>query len=321
MVAVKRGPRPAQERLRRLLVMLPWLMQRGDVSLAEMAHHFALTENEVIADLELAALCGLPPFVDEMIDVFIDDGMVYAGIPRVFTKPLRLTAPEGFALLIAGRAAMSMPGAEPDGPLGRALTKLAATLGDDGLVVDLERPAIADRIATAVDAGERLVMTYWTPARDESSEREIIPRAVFTDRGHWYVLADDERSGAERSFRLDRILDLHPTGEFEARRVVVLPDTQRWFADDADVERVTLRLPTDSLWQIERYPVDSIEADASDPAMSIAVMPVASEQWLSRLLLRLGRDTAVVEPARWQMLAASTATDVLAAYERVKPAS
>ena len=116
----RHGPRPAPERLKRLLVMLPWLMERGEVPIAEMAAHFSISEDEAVADLELASVCGLPPFVDEMIDVFIDEGVVYTGIPRVFTKPLRLTAPEGFALLTAGRAAMALPGAEPAGPLGRA---------------------------------------------------------------------------------------------------------------------------------------------------------------------------------------------------------
>ncbi|HEY4331534.1 MAG TPA: WYL domain-containing protein, partial [Ilumatobacteraceae bacterium] len=256
----RRGPRPAQERLRRLLVMLPWLMERGEVALAEMAAHFGLSETDLVADLELASMCGLPPFVDEMIDVFIDDGTVFAGIPRVFTKPLRLTAPEGFALLAAGRAAMALPGAEPTGALGRALDKLAVQLGDDGVVVDLERPSIADRVAVAAEAGERLVITYWTPSRDEANEREITPLTVFADRGHWYVVADDHRSGSERSFRLDRILDLRPTGVFVARRDVALPDTARWFADDPDVDRVRLRLPTDRAWMIERYPVDELVA-------------------------------------------------------------
>jgi predicted DNA-binding transcriptional regulator YafY len=33
----RRGPRPVNERLRRLLVMLPWSMERGSVSTEEMA--------------------------------------------------------------------------------------------------------------------------------------------------------------------------------------------------------------------------------------------------------------------------------------------
>ena len=88
------GPRNAEDRLRRLLVMLPWLMEVGEGPLAEVARRFDLSEAQVQGDLELVAMCGLPPFVDEMIDVFVDDGMVFVGVPRLFTRPLRLTAPE-----------------------------------------------------------------------------------------------------------------------------------------------------------------------------------------------------------------------------------
>ena len=74
--------------------MLPWLMEVGEVALADVARRFDMTEAQVAEDLELVAMCGLPPFVDEMIDVFVDDGMVFVGVPRLFTRPLRLTAPE-----------------------------------------------------------------------------------------------------------------------------------------------------------------------------------------------------------------------------------
>lgn len=314
----RRGPRPAHERLKRLLVMLPWLMQRGEVSVTEMAAHFALSEHDLVADLELAAMCGLPPFVDEMIDVFIDEGMVFAGVPRVFTRPLRLTAPEGFGLLAAGRAAMALPGADPAGPLGRALDKLAAALGnngDDGVVIELDRPSNVDQVVAAAESGERLLITYWTPARDEATERQITPRMVFADSGHWYVLADDHRSGSERSFRLDRILSIGPTGVLDPPRDVTLPDPQRWFTDDPDLDRVTLRIPHSLVWMIERYPTDSITAGGASE--SIVVMPITSEQWLRRLLLRIGPKAQVVAPQRWSSLAADTASAVLARYELV----
>ncbi len=109
----KRSERAAESRLSRLLVMLPWLMERREVPLAEVAATFKMTPEEVASELELAAMCGVPPFVDELIDVFIDGETVFVGVPRLFTKPLRLTAPEGFALVTAGRAAMQLPGADP----------------------------------------------------------------------------------------------------------------------------------------------------------------------------------------------------------------
>jgi hypothetical protein len=44
-------------------------------------------------------------------------------------------------------------------------------------------------------------------------------------------------------------------------------------------------------------------------------MPVVSEQWLERLVLRLGRRAAVDAPDRWKTLAARAARGVLARYE------
>jgi len=61
--------RTAEQRLRRLLVMLPWLMERGEVPVAEVAARFEIDEADLIADLELVAMCGLPPYVDHLIDV------------------------------------------------------------------------------------------------------------------------------------------------------------------------------------------------------------------------------------------------------------
>ena len=49
-------------------------------------------------------------------------------------------------------------------------------------------------------------------------------------------------------------------------------------------------------------------------AVSVMAMPVVSEQWLARLLLRLGRRAEVITPARWTTLAADTAMSVLARY-------
>ena len=244
MNATRRGPRGAEDRVRRLLVMLPWLMERGEVSVAETAERFDLTEAEVVKDLELVAMCGLPPFVDELIDVFIDEGMIWVGVPRLFTRPLRLNAVEAWELLAAGRAAMELPGADADGPLGRGLHKLAAALGDDdtsGVRIDLDRPEEASSLAAAVEAGEQVRIRYHSATRDETTERLILPRQVFTDRGEWYVTADDDRSREIRIFRIDRIESIDPTGATPVPSDDPLPVPGSWFADGS-IPRVTVRL-------------------------------------------------------------------------------
>jgi proteasome accessory factor C len=322
VVTTRRGPRRSAERLRRLLVMLPWLMEQGEVPVAEMAARFELSEAELIGDLELAALCGLPPFIDEMIDVFIDEGIVFAGLPRLFTRPLRLTAPEGFALLSSGRAAMQLPGADPDGSLARALDKLAAVLGEDGVVVDVPQPPATADLAAAVNDNARLSVRYWSAHRDEETEREITPRSIFLDRGNWYVIADDSRSGESRTFRIDRFEHWERTGEIDMPRggagAIVPPSGDQWFVD-SDVPSVVLRLAPQARWAAERYPLREErqeDATASGGSGAIVVnMAVANEQWLRTLLLRLGPHATVLEPAEWHDLGADAARALLERYE------
>jgi proteasome accessory factor C len=315
----RRRVRSADERLRRLLVMLPWLMHRQSVPLSEVAARFDLDESEVATDLELVSMCGLPPYVDELVDVFIDDGMVHVGVPRLFTRPLRLNSVEAFDLVAAGRAAMELPGADPSGPLGRGLAKLAEALGDvvphaDAVAVDLERPAMAAEIAEAARRLERVRIRYWSAHRDDITERVIVPLQVFADRGNWYVSAHDDRSGAVRTFRLDRIEEMAGTGEFVDPVDEPLPEPGRWFTD-ASVPRVQLHLREGGRWVTERYPVEEV-GDVDDEGWMAVTMPLASERWLARLLLRLGPDARVVEPGQLRDLGRSAAERILARYRR-----
>lgn len=297
------GPRAAQHRLRRLLVMLPWLMERGEVPLAEVAQRFDMSEADVVEDLERVAMCGLPPYVDEMVDVFVDDGLVFVGVPRLFTRSLRLTAPEGFSLLAAGRASMELSGVDPGGPLVRGLAKLAESLGragidvgdgdTAGLAVDLDRPPLTDEVVDAVAAGAELELDYYSPHRGSASTRVVIPRHVFVDAGNWYVVADDVTAEGRRTFRIDRIESVRSTGvRHDVDHSVQAPEA---FFTDAELPRATLRLRPDAQWILERYPTDSVKPVNTRSRDVIVTLPVASEWWLSRLLVRLGPNATVVD--------------------------
>lgn len=327
--------RSAEDRLGRLLVMLPWLMEVGEAPLADVAARYGLTEAEVQKDLELVAMCGLPPFVDEMVDVFVDDGLVVVGVPRLFTRPLRLTAPEGFSLLASGRAAMELPGADVDGPLGRGLRKLAAVLTDAGLerdigdgggsfdgaddrddtagvAIDMDRPACTDELVDAAATGAEVQVEYYSPARDATAVRTIVPRHVFAEAGNWYVVADDNKSSQRRTFRIDRIERMELTGRTRPTTEVV--EAPAGFFVDAEVPTAVLRLAPGAQWIIEQYPVGEVTEINSPPGWVEVELPVASERWLARLLIRLGPNAKVVRPGSASIGAADLATQILANY-------
>jgi len=306
-----RGPTRAADRLRRLLVVLPWLMEHGDTPVAVLAERFGISEASLIKDLELASLCGLPPYVDEMVDVYIDDDMVRVGVPRLFTKPLRLTADEGVALLAAVRAALALPGADEGGALARAVGKLSAVLGDPGeLEVAVEVPPMLAAVQSGAEAGERLDITYWSAASDETTTRRIAPQAVLFERGRWYVVADDERTGQERIFRVDRIESVRPTGEgFEHRSVAVDVSSH---VTASEGTRVSLRLPASGRWVTEAYPVDDVQ-ERPDGGMDVR-LSVVSRRWLERVLLRVGPEASVLDPPEWRDVGREAAARLFARY-------
>jgi len=320
---MSRVARTAQARLRRLLVMLPWLMERGSTPLAEVAGRFAATEREIVEDLELASLCGLPPYVDELIDVFIDGDTVHVGVPRLFTRPLRLTSIEAFEVLVAARAAMQLPGADTGGALARGLAKLATAIGQssDAGVVEVAADAVrfADELTAAVAASTVVEIEYFSASSDAVGTRTVLPRQVFTDRGNWYLLAEDAEDAAGgstdagvRTYRIDRILECQVTDRRAIPMVSALPTPGTWFAE-AGVDRAVLRIPRTHAWIFERYPVDSVVPVDGSNAFDVT-LPVADERWLERLLLRAGPDVEVLEPQRWRGLGPALAEQILQRY-------
>lgn len=313
MTAPRSGPRPASDRLRRLLLLLPWLMERGEATVEETAARFGISEKHLIADLEKASMCGLPPYVDEMIDLYIDDGVIHMGVPRLFTRPLRLSAREGFAVLAAGLAALELEPADRAGPLERALGKLESALGRrTNLRVSVDQPRYLEQVRAAIDALTRLTITYYSPWRDERSERTISPHAVVLDRGDWYVIADCSLAAAERVFRVDRIESVVVTGETYERRNASFNDGA-WSPDD-DAQPVTLRLAPEAAWVAERHPVTSAST-AADGWMEVT-LKVTNERWFARLLVRLGPHVVVTSPESYRDLAARTARAMLDRYEQ-----
>jgi len=72
-------------------------------------------------------------------------------------------------------------GADREGALAGALTKLDAALGDhQRLVVDLDAPALLAPMRDALDRNERIEIEYYSASSDTNTEREIDPYRVIS---------------------------------------------------------------------------------------------------------------------------------------------
>lgn len=312
---MKRPPvRPVNVRLRRLLVMLPWLRERGTVTTHEMAAHFGVTVDELVADLTLASLCGVSQDPRDLIDLFVDGDEVHFGLPKYFDRPLRLTVPEAFSLVVSAMAARSLPGGDENGALSTAIAKIARTIGVEHLTavdVEMEVPSDVTELRAAAERSAVLALDYWSPTTGITARRTLVVFEVFAEGSHWYVRGVDLDREAERTFRLDRIENWVDTGRVDPRPV---PPRRPWFEGSDDVREVTLVIDAGWLWVLEQYPL--IESTAIDGARVRIRLLVTSDRWLERLSLRLGSHGVVEAPGDLQSIGADAARRVLARYRR-----
>lgn len=309
----RRGPRRAEDRVKGLLVMLPWLMSRKKVAISEMARQFNISESDLIEDLELAAMCGMPPYTPlELTEVYLDEGFVHVGVNKHFERRLELTPSEAFGLSLLAAAAEDIPGFSRRRELKSAVKKLRKILGEGIVDVDNESPQFLDDVTGAAATGERLTITYWTPADNSEKVRTVTVRSVFTDRGHWYVTADDDLSGSLRHFRVDRIRQVTHTGQHVP---VIAQEVQvpEWFADAEGKITVVIEVAPRASWVVETYPCTILE-ERVDGSYLIEIV-ANSEHWLGRLLLRAEGAATVVGPEPQVDLLRRTAGDVLSRYE------
>jgi proteasome accessory factor C len=283
--------------------VVPYLVQHPGTPVSEAARLFGLTERDLLDDLNLLFVSGLPPYgPGDLIDVDVQDGRIWIGMADYFSRPLRLTRSEALALYLRGTDLAAMPGLQEAPALASALGKLAERLGPETLGGLPERVGAAgtggpvealEALRRAAAGHERLRIEYYAASTAESTVREIDPEEVFLAIGNWYVVAWDHRSDAERLFRADRIRSVEPTGERFAPRGLEGSGRPLYARDERDVE-VRLRLSPDARWVAEYYETTG-ETELEGGALEV-VVPAGRLEWLERLLLRLGDRAQVVEP-------------------------
>jgi proteasome accessory factor C len=301
----------AKEQVGRLLTLVPYLHARGGVRLDEAAAALGVPERQLVKDLRVLFLCGLPGgYPDDLIDVDLDslldpqgDRVIRVANADYLSRPLRLSQTEATAIIVALRAlrggALTEQSAEV---VDRALAKLEQAAAETAAPVEVplepdEREYAARKavLQRAVNEGRQLRLSYFVPARDEESERVVDPRGVVAHQGVDYLDAYCHSAEAPRLFRLDRIRAATLL-ETPVASAPVAPRSlaEGLFAPGETLHTATLRLRPEARWVTEYYAMQDVR---SQPDGSLEVdLQVADLRWLRRLLLRLAPYASVVGP-------------------------
>lgn len=324
----------AQAQVARLLTLVPFLHHHEQVRLDEAAELLGATPEQVLRDLKVLFMCGLPGGMpDDLIDVDLEaietdeeapraDGVIRVSNADYLDRPMRLSPIEASALMVSLRLLRESAAGETVTVVDRVLEKLQVAADSAAAERQVEvaaeyadLAALADRLDRAARDQQQVRLLYHHPARDEVSERRVDPRGVVRQGGHAYLDAHCHRAAGPRLFRLDRIA----AAEVLDRPTETVPEPPRDLADgpllggEGDtLQTVTLRLAPAGLWMTEYYETGSPRPLPGGGAE--VDLQVADSRWLDRLLLRLAPHATLVAPVELSEGFTATARETLALY-------
>lgn len=313
------------EQLPRLLSLVPYLLTRPGAKMADVARTFGVTEEQLARDLELVYMCGLPGyFPGDLIEVDITaSGRITVSNADPMSRPLRLSRDEALPLIVGLRMLADLPGLRDRDAVDSALAKLEDAAGEAAttsaaIAVEVEPVGGSAEILAVVHRGlvekRRLHLSYYVPARDETTERDVDPMRVSVVEGRSYLEGWCRLADAVRLFRLDRItaatvLDVpaSPPAEAQPRDLEA-----GLFQPGPDDVQVVLDVGPAGRWVAEYYPCEFVEPRADGGARIGLRTP--DTRWIRRLALRLGGGGRVVEPPELAAAVHADASAALAAY-------
>jgi proteasome accessory factor C len=319
---------PAEEgrlavRLRRILVMLPYAIHHPGVSVDELARKFGTSKRDLIDDLKLLFMCGLPGYgPGDLIDVSYESDRVYVRMADYFSAPLRLTPAEAIALYAGSAAIAALPEMEEADSLRRAVAKLGRALGadspqDGGIEVQLTTGPVEHlrNLQRALENNKQIRLEYLSASTGELTSRTVEPWGLIATVGHWYLIAWDHLRNDERMFRTDRI-----------KSVVVLADEAE-VPDDFDAAAyqgaftgndgsASFRMeisPVAAAWFEDYYRVTSSEG--LPDGWKRVELETANPRWAAGLILQLGGEVRAVAPESILQETRSLASAIAARYQ------
>lgn len=320
----------AKEQVRRLLALLPYLLDHPGARVDEVARLFGISEKQLLNDLSVLWFCGLPgllpgDYIEVDMDAAEGAGVIHVSNADYLTRPLRLSTDEALGLVVALRVLRDSGGAGERDTIDRLIARLEEAAGvaqatdETGPVavrVDhADDPEVLAIVRQAVEQRRRLRLTYWVPSRDETTDREVDPMRLVLAEGRNYLEAWCRRAEDVRLFRVDRIAEAElsdepaePPEQAQGRDL-----SAGLFVGSSEDPVAVLELEPSAAWVPEYYPCEQVR-DLGEGRQQVT-MRVSDPRWLRRLALRLGGEATVIAPEEYVRAVRQEAAAALAGYE------
>lgn len=242
----------AEENLVLLLALVPFVMDRGEVSVAEAATQFQRTEDEIRRAVELIACAGIPgdsgaylhaDLFDIDWEVFEAEDLIRFEQTIVIDQQPRLSSRELSALIAGLQYLAAHPSYRQRHDVENLLLKLSgaepAARATPILIKSQPIDALNASIARAIDEGYQVRFGYVSTG-GEAEIRTVDPIALEVVDDIWYLRGWCHTREALRVFRVERMSELEVLAEkAQAHPEMAPPDSWSLFQPSAsDVSAV-----------------------------------------------------------------------------------
>lgn len=269
------------DRLSRLLLELPWLIQNKNTSIDTFCTQFNISRDEAIKDLSLLTYVGPGRFGGELVDIQYDDDNISVIDSQGFDRPLKLNNIEAVLLLLGVKNLGEM--SKDKHELIDVETKLTKLIESDVANENRhkEYSLKRDLVKEAISNGNQLRIHYVDSSLKLTTERLITPVEITGLDAKEYLTAIDTNSNQRKSFRLDRIVKVieipMKSSQTEQPRI------------EAVVEKIILRTKS---WNASNILDMNIPFSISGDEMIIE-MNLLDSDYLLEIILRLDRNIQI----------------------------
>ncbi|WP_309129205.1 WYL domain-containing protein [Microbacterium sp.] len=295
-------PLLAADRVRLYLTLVPYLIERGQVTLDEAAADFDVSPAEMRSMVEKLTVIGLPgdsgywQLPQEMFDIdwdLLDEHDVIEITNDVALRRVpRFTAREAAALLAGLQIVASVPAVSESGLVSGLMAKLSKGSADappDLVVAPVAVSEVQTVVSRALHEGVAVCFTYQAPDA-EPTTRTVDPMQILITNGQWYLQGWCHLRQAMRTFHLDRVSDPKLTDIAITHRDVAVPEA---FGQDAAAGEVTVRLPERLSALLDGFTRE--EVSRTDGCLTVRLR-MADPRGIKRIAARFGGALEVVDP-------------------------
>jgi len=194
----------SSERLKRLILELPWLSKNKSVTIDQFCKTFSISQEQAVKDLTLLTFVGPSQFGGDLVDIQISDEIITVVDNQKHGNSMRFT-PEELMVLIASLNLL-IQGDQTNLTLKSLNDKIISVFYKETSEKQNKYENILIVLQNSIESKKLINMDY-IDGRNYVKQNLLIKVLAIDDMGGFkYLQGIDCRNNSTKSYRLDRIL-------------------------------------------------------------------------------------------------------------------